>query len=264
MKRLAITIIVITLAGPLIAQEDVSTIIQRSVEANAADWKAAPEYDYLECDQQPDGGSRTYEVRMIVGSPYERLVALNGKPLSREQQAQAQRKQDAEAVERRSESQRERAERIAQYEKDRRRDHVMMDQLAIAFTFTLSGEQKLDGHDVYVLEARPRAGYRPRNRETEVLKGMEGKLWIDEKTFQWVKVEAQVMHPVSIEGFLAQVQPGTHFELEKMPVADGVWLPRHFAMKSQAKVLFFFTHKSQADQKFYDYHKGAPIPGRSP
>jgi len=30
---------------------------------------------------------------------------------------------------------------------------------------------------------------------------MEGKLWIDEKTFQWVKVEATVIRPVSIEGF---------------------------------------------------------------
>jgi hypothetical protein len=48
---------------------------------------------------------------------------------------------------------------------------------------------------------------------------MQGKLWIDKDSFQWVKVEAQVMHPVSIEGFLAKVEPGTHFELEKEPVA---------------------------------------------
>lgn len=41
-------------------------------------------------------------------------------------------------------------------------------------------------------------------------------------------VEATVIHPVSIEGFLAQVEPGTQFKLEKMPVADGIWLPKHF------------------------------------
>ncbi|MGB8864986.1 MAG: hypothetical protein WCC71_12885, partial [Candidatus Sulfotelmatobacter sp.] len=60
-------------------------------------------------------------------------------------------------------------------------------------------------------------------------------------------------------GFLAQVEPGTHFELQKMPVADGVWLPKHFAMRSQAKVLFFFTRKSQADETYYGYFKAAPI-----
>jgi hypothetical protein len=88
---------------------------------------------------------------------------------------------------------------------------------------------------------------------------MEGKLWIDEKTFQWVKVEARVIRPVSIGGFLAQVEPGTRFELEKMPVAEGIWLPKHFAMKSQAKVLFFFTRKSQADETYYGHHKASPV-----
>jgi hypothetical protein len=43
---------------------------------------------------------------------------------------------------------------------------------------------------------------------------MEGTLWIDKKTFQWVKVEATVIRPVSIAGFLAQVQTGRRFELE--------------------------------------------------
>jgi hypothetical protein len=44
-----------------------------------------------------------------------------------------------------------------------------------------------------------------RMSESKVLTGMEGKLWIDKKTLQWVKVEATVIHPVSIGGFLAEV-----------------------------------------------------------
>jgi hypothetical protein len=43
-----------------------------------------------------------------------------------------------------------------------------------------------------------------------------------------------------------------------MPVAENIWLPKHFAMKSQAKVLFFFTRKSQADETYYGYHKAGP------
>jgi len=65
---------------------------------------------------------------------------------------------------------------------------------------------------------------------------MEGELWIDKKTFQWIKVEATVIHPVSIAGFLAEVEPGTHFELEKMALEENLWLPKHFAMKSRAKI----------------------------
>ena len=94
--------------------------------------------------------------------------------------------------------------------------------------------------------------------ETEVLKGMQGQLWIDKKTFQWVKVEAQVIHPVSIGGFLARVEPGTRFELENMPVEDDIWLPKHFSMKAHARVMVLFRHNSSEDESYYNYTKTTP------
>jgi hypothetical protein len=251
--------LVVALAAACFAQNDADTIIRRSVEANAVDWKAAPDYDYFERDAQQGGGTKTYEELMILGSPYERLVAVNGKPLSPEQQAQEEQKLQTAIVERQRQSQEDRSERIERYERERKRDHLMMEQLTKALDFQLLGEQTLEPYKVYVLKATPRLGYEPPNYEAEVLTGMEGKLWIDEKTFQWVKVEARVIRPVSIGGFLAQVEPGTRFELEKLPVAEGIWLPKHFAMKSQAKVLFFFTRKSQANETYYGYRKASSI-----
>ena len=252
-------ILVVTLAAASFAQHDIASIVQRSVEANAEDWKTAPDYDYFERDVQQAGGTKTYEEHMIYGSPYEQMVAVNGKPLSPEQQAQEQQKLEAAIVERQKESPKERAQRIARYERERTRNHLFMEQLTKGFVFQLMGEQKLGPREVYVLKATPRPGYEPSNIEAKVLTGMEGMLWIDKKTFQWVKVEATVIHPVSIAGFLAQVQPGTRFELEKMPVTDSIWLPEHFAMKSQARVLFLFTRKSQDDETYYGYHKATPI-----
>jgi hypothetical protein len=252
------------LSSASLAQQDADTIVQRSVAANEADWKAAHEYDYVERDRQKGGGTKTSEELMVLGSPYERLVAVNGKPLSPEQQAREQRELETILVERRKESRQQRTERIAKYEKERESDHLLMEQLTKALDFRLVGEQKLGPYEVYVLEATPRPGYEPPNYEAKVLTGMEGKLWIDEKTFQWVKVEATVIRPVSIEGFLAEVEPGTHFELEKAPVTDSIWLPKHFAMKSQAKVLFLFTRKSQADETYGGYHKPAPIKAALP
>ena len=247
------------LCSASLAQQDADAIIQRSVAANEADWKAAHEYDYVERDRQKGGGTQTSEELMILGSPYERLVAVNGKPLPPEQQAQGQKDLETTLEEREKESRQQRRERIAKYEKERESDHLLMEQLTKALDFKLVGEQKLGPYEVYVLKATPRPGYEPPNIESKVLTGMEGKLWIDEKTFQWVKVEATVVRPVSIEGFLAEVEPGTHFELEKAPVTDSIWLPKHFAMKSQAKVLFLFTRKSQADETYSGYHKPSPI-----
>jgi hypothetical protein len=84
---------------------------------------------------------------------------------------------------------------------------------------------------------------------------MQGELWIDQKSYQWVKVTAQVMEPVSIEGFLARVEPGTRFELEMSPVEGGTWQSTHFSMKSEAKVLGVFNHNSQQDSTYFDYQR---------
>ena len=89
---------------------------------------------------------------------------------------------------------------------------------------------------------------------------MEGTLWIDQSTFQWMKVEAHVMRPVTIEGFLAEVEPGTHFEFEKQPVIPDVWLATHFSMKARARVIHLFAHQEQEDDTYFDYHKAAENP----
>ncbi len=240
------------------AQLDAKTIIERSVQANDYDWKESPQFDHFERDQA-DGHFKTYQVLMILGSPYQRLVSVDGNVLSPQQQDQQQRNLQAAIAQRRRETPQQRAQRIAKYEKDRKRDAMMMNQLTQAFNFKLEGEQKLGSYQVYVLDATPRPGYQPPNTETQVLTGMKGKLWVDTQTFQWVKVEAEVVHPVSIEGFLAKVEPGTRFELEKMPIGDGVWLAKHFAMKANAKILGLFTHNRQEDDSYFDYHRAAPV-----
>ncbi|HZR56105.1 MAG TPA: hypothetical protein VFA74_04485 [Terriglobales bacterium] len=180
-----------------VGQESAITIIQRSVAANQRDWEAAPALDCFEQDYVK-GGSKTYEDIMILGSPYERLVAVNGKPLPSSEQAVEKRKLDNEIAQRRQESARKRARRIAKYEAERKHNHALMEQLAKAFDFKLIGEQKLNAHDVYVLQAMPRPGYQPPDMDSQALTGMRGTLWIDKASFQWVKVEAQVMRPVSI------------------------------------------------------------------
>ena len=134
----------------------------------------------------------------------------------------------------------------------------MMEQLAKAFDFNLKGESTLEGRNVYVLGATPRKGYQPPVTNARVLTGMRGTLWIDKATSQWVRVRAEVIRPVSIEGFLAKVEPGTWFELEKAPVADDIWLTKHFSMKSRARVLFMFNHHNQENDVYSDYHKTPP------
>jgi hypothetical protein len=257
MRRAGLCVVVVLPAMVYCASADVQTIIRKSVEANEADFQAAPKYSNYERDRTSQG-SKTFEVLMIDGSPYQRLIAVNGKPLPKQDDAKERQKLQQAIAERKAESADKRKGRIEKYEKDRARDHAMMRELTKAFQFKLIGQRKLRGFNVYVLGATPRPGYNPPNMETQVLTGMQGELWIDSATYQWVKVTAEVIHPVSIEGFLAQVEPGTQFELEKMPVNDNIWLAKHFAMKSQAKVLFMINRSSQEDDTFWNYKKVTP------
>jgi len=242
-------------ASAVAQQPDAGTIIQRSVTANDADWKANPKYDWTERDLQPGGGTKTFQEFMIFGSPYARVVAVNGKPVPASKRAEEQQELDAEISKRRAETAEQRQKRIAEFDKERSREHAMMEQLTQAFNFKLLGEQRLASHQVYVLKAAPKPGYQPPNMQCEALKGMQGKLWIDKTTFQWLRVEAEVVHPVTIEGFLARVEPGTRFELEKTPVDGGIWLPKHYSMRSKAKVLFLLSHRGRDDESYWAYHK---------
>ena len=234
-------------------------IIQRSIEVNRRDWDAAPSYDYVQRERDGDK-SKTYERIMLAGSRYERLVAVDDKPLSADDEAKEQHRFQKAIAQRQQESPDERKERIGKYQNEIDRDHVLIRELIKALDFTLSGQQMLGLREVYVLKGTPRADYRPPNKQARALTGMQGTLWIDTATFHWVKAEAEVVRPVRIYGFVARIEPGTHFELEQTPIADGLWMPNHFVMDAKAKVFLLFPHYEQDDITYFSYHK----PGASP
>lgn len=244
-------------------QEDVAKIIQNSSEANERDWAAVPEFNNSERDRNKDG-DKTYDVTMLLGSPYERLIAVNGHSLSGAKQKEEQEKYDKAVAERQHESADKRSQRISKYQAERKRDHTLIQQMTAAFDFRLLGKRNVGKYKVYVLKATPRRGYKPPDRDSEVLTGMEGTLWIDQKTFQWVKVEAHVIHPVRIEGLLAEVEPGTNFEVEKRPVAGNIWMATHYSMRSNAKIMLLFPHRGQEDDSYFNYRRASPTSPNQP
>jgi hypothetical protein len=241
-------------------QPDAQEIVRRSVAVETADWKAAPNYSFVERDTVIKHGaplSKTYEVLMIEGSPYNKLIAVGGRPLSPGEQAEEDRKLQQEIQKRKQESPGARARRIAKYQRERQQDHAMMMEMAHAFNFKLAGSEKVDGHDTWVLEATPKPGYQPKTRDTKVLTGMKGKLWVDKEQYHWVKVEAEVFKPVPFYGFLGRVGPGTRFVLENEPVDGNIWLPKHFAVRVNSTALGFINHDTANDETYRDYMPNA-------
>jgi hypothetical protein len=139
---------------------------------------------------------------------------------------------------------------------------ALIDEMAAAFDFKLLQEQNLDGHAVYVFSASPRPGYQPKSWETRILKGMKGTLWVDRNSYQWVKVEAVAIKPVSLGWFIAKVLPGTHFLLEQTPVTPGLWQPEHFSFEVHARILWW--QKSIVHSETYsDYRRRLAVSSTS-
>jgi len=254
MKRLLV--VVTLLAAPSITQTapDASDIVRQSVTAIHRNLSAATTYDYCE-RQQTREGTKTYAVTMILGTPYRRLTEINSQPLAAAERQREQQKEDAERIARQRETTDDRARRLDKYQRERHRNKLIADELTQAFEFARETDQTVGTFDTYVFHATPRREYQPPTLEASVLTGMEGRFWIEQKSFQWVKVEVTVTRPVWIAGFLARVETGTQLMLEQSPVESDVWMPVHFSMKTRGRILLLFKQRAQIESTFFDYRR---------
>jgi hypothetical protein len=226
---------------------DVRDAVRHAASAMEADWSAAPAFAFVQRDRTTWKGrttGKTHQVFMILGSDYYMPVAIDDKPLpAGQQKLELQRLRD-EVDRRQHETPGEARQRSEQYRKMRQQNGIFIEEFTKAFDFAFGGEATADGHACYVLDATPRAGYQPPNRTAKVLTGMQGRLWIDKKSFHWVKAEAEMLKPVSILGLFAKVLTGTKMELEMKPVTDSTWLVSRFAVNMRLSILWRTSTKA--------------------
>jgi len=260
MGRLTLCLLVASAAivsAETMPNSDVHELVRRSADKIVSDWNEAPNYSFVERDVVSKHDSqpsvKAFEVVMLDGSPYERLIAIDDRPLSATEQASEARKVRSELRKRERESEDSRSKRVSKYLKERHENGALLKGMVDAFAFSLAGAETVNNHDCWVLDAAPKPGYQPTSRETKVLAGMRGRMWVDKASGQWVRVQAEVFQTVNFYGFFAKVRPGTKFMLEQEPVADNLWLPKHFRTQVNASVLGFFNEDSVEDDTYTNY-----------
>jgi hypothetical protein len=257
--------VVATLCVPMQAQEErmspdkVQEIIRQATAKMQSDWAAAPSFAFVQRDVTTSKDvvtSKTHQVFMIAGSDYYMPIAIDGQPLPQAEREQ-ELKQLKREVERREHDTPDEAEKRSQkYRKLREQNGILLNEFTRAFDFSPAGEETLDGRTAYVFDARPRPGYHAPNRTAKILTGMHGRLWVDEKTFHWLKAEAEVLKPVAVFGFFAKVLPGTKMELEMTPVTDTVWQASRFAVDLKTSI-FWRKSSKKTETIFSDYQPAA-------
>ena len=143
--------------------------------------------------------------------------------------------------------------RVQAAERDRAKQRAEYQDIPDAYDFKLVGETVIDGRPAYEISATPRAGYHGEFKG--ILHNVEGKLWIDAKDSNWVKVEADVLKPFSLGWLLARVGAGTHLTYEMMRVNNEVWAPKRVLLKASARLVILRKVNVEQELTFSDYRK---------
>jgi hypothetical protein len=246
------------------AGEDAREIVRRSVNLGDQNLKAAQNYTFRERNaaRTLDGSGNvtkteidTYDVTLIDGSPYKRLIARNDKPLPEKDERREKDKLRKIADQRRKETPSQRENRIAEYNRKREQQRAMAREILDAFDFRLANPERLDGRDQYVIEAVPRPDYRPHNRNTAFFPKVRGKLWIDRQDYHWTKIDAEVIDTIAFGAFLVRLSKGSHLEAEQVRVNDEVWLPRRLVAEASARLALVKKFRGRLEITYDEYRK---------
>lgn len=248
----------------LLAAEDARDIVRRSCELDQKNAEVARNYTFLQRQVESDLDSsnqpkntqiRTWDVTLREGSPYRRLVARNDQPLSANEQKQEDEKLQKSIELRRKETPEQRDRRIADWHRRQQRQHEPLQELPDAFDFRIVGEESLSGGEVYVIDATPKRGYKPKSSATSFFPKVKARLWIDKSDYQWAKVEMDTLDTISFGGFVLRLAKGGHLTLEQTRINREVWLPKHITLQASARLILVKGYHKSLDITFSDYKK---------
>ena len=231
--------------APLPAVANALEIIRRAVAADECNWKIARNYGFSErVDARrlnSEGGLKSkdvksYDVMLLEGSPYRRLVGRDDLPLGPGDEKKEQAKIARSSAERRKETAPQRTLRLAEYERRPEWQREVWRELPKAFDFRLIEGKQRDADSSYVIEATPRQGYKPRSSTQKVLAQVQATLWVDKQDYHLLKVEVEVIDAISIGLFLVRLAKGARADFEQARVNNEVWLPQRVRVSASARV----------------------------
>jgi|SRR5262245_22549542 len=263
--RLCYLILALPLGAAFSADPDPAGIVRRSIAAENENARRARNYTFLQRTEDRDldangrvksRKSKTHDVTMLEGSSYRRLIERDDHPLPPEEEKLEQDKLRKSIEDRRHETEAQRAKRLADYDKRPGRNRGMLNEIPEAFDFRLRGEELIEARPVYVIDATPRAGYRPRNSQARLfLPKLKATLWIDKADLSWVRLHAEVIDSLSVGLFLLRLAKGAQLEVEQTRVNEEVWLPKRVSLSASARIGLVKKLNVQQELTFKNFRK---------
>jgi hypothetical protein len=251
-------------APSTLSNDQIRELIRQAAEKDVANDKAERDYTYIQREEEHKLNGkgalqstelRTFEVMMLYSEQVRKLIAKNDQPLPAKDAAKEEEKIQKLIDKRKNESEDDRWKRLEKEEKAREEDRQFVKEIADAYAFRLSGEETLEGHDTYVIDADPRPGYEPHMKGAKFLPKFRFRVWIDKTESQWVRLDIQCIDTVSVGLFLVRLHKGSNIQIEQVRLNDEVWLPKHVALKLDARIALFKGLNIEEDVTYRDYKK---------
>jgi hypothetical protein len=206
-----------------------------------------------------DAGSETYQLSFYKGNRIRRLIEKNGKPLSADEQKDADK--DAEKrvdeIEKEIAKREKRAESGTPSEENRR---ISIAEVLRASSLLNPRRERFRGRDVIVFDFQPNPNFDYKNARSmlKFFGKMAGVMWIDEKDKQVARLEAYLADSYNIGGgVLAKLKKGASFTLEQERLNDEIWLPSLADINLSVRVLLVKGIDVNQEIRSYDYRKFA-------
>jgi len=195
----------------LSAGELVRRVVANELAVSAHD----PSRWTYEVTKLEEGRNQTERVVQTRDVSLERLIAINGKSLSAEQQ-QKETERITSLV--RHPSEQEKLSR--QQRKDAAEYATLIRMIPATFIFTYAGQQG----DLVHLTFIPNPAFRSSSWQARVLHAMAGDLWIDSKDQRLATVNGRLIEDVKFGGgLLGRLASGGHFNMQRTNIGSGHW-----------------------------------------
>lgn len=246
------------------ALTDPYEIVRRMSVIDQSNYEKSKSYTWQtrNVSRQLDGAGKvkkqeveTFDVDVLYGRPYVKLVAKDDKPLKPDEAKKQDDKLRKESDKRARESDKDRENRAKEQARDRDELQRVVAEIPKAYHLTLLGIEPMGGRAAYAIQAVPRPGYKPFNRATGILPRLRGKLWVDVAELQIARVEMDVIETVSFGLVLARIGAGTRLTFEQQKINDEVWVPRLASGRIDARIAMMKKVRADFEAAFRNYRK---------
>jgi hypothetical protein len=184
-------------------------------------------------EREQQGKKKAKEVVQTGQGSLDRLVAVDGQPLTAKEQ-QDEKERIGNLVRNPAEQQKLEQTR----KKDAEQCKAFFKMLPDALTFIYASR---DG-DVIKLNYRPNPSFQPPSREARVFHEMEGEMWVQETQRRLVRIQGHLVADVKFaSGLLGHLEKGGHFNVEQRELSPRQWDLTFMEVDMKGKALFFKT-----------------------